>query len=76
LQCLDSDYTYAEPLKALFMLCHVFYCAYHLLKFWEAFTWITCRLWHLLAPEGFRRLICGPWPKKVVHHCYTAYWLC
>src|SRR6218665_4027540 len=21
-----------------------------------------------LAPEGFRRLICGPWPKKVVHH--------
>src|SRR6218665_1649904 len=22
-----------------------------------------------LAPEGFSRSICGPWPKKVVHHC-------
>ena len=24
-----------------------------------------------LAPEEFRRLICGPWPKKVVHHCLS-----
>src|SRR6218665_1400640 len=30
LQCLNSDYTYSEPLKALFMLYHMYYCAHHL----------------------------------------------
>src|SRR6218665_1485809 len=26
-----------------------------------------------LAPEGFKRSISGPRPKKVVHHCATGY---
>src|SRR6218665_367600 len=25
-----------------------------------------------LAPERFKRSICGPRPKKVVHHCYKT----
>ena len=50
------------------MLCHVFYCPHHLHKCWQTdFGRDTC-----LAPEGFKRSISGPQPKKVVHHCYKS----
>jgi len=26
-----------------------------------------------LAPEEFQRSISGPWPKKVVHHCFKGF---
>jgi len=35
---------------------------------WQKLGRDTC-----LAPKGVRRSICGPRPKKVVHHCYRRY---
>jgi len=39
---LNSDYTCSELPKALFMSCHVFYCARHLHKFRQLLTWLRC----------------------------------
>ena len=63
---LNSDYTYYEALKAIFMLCrlvtlHIIFV--HFDKHLPDSSRDTC-----LAPEGSKRSSSGPWTKKVVRY--------
>jgi len=61
---VNSDYTYSEPPKALFMLFHVFCCAHHLHRLLQSFTWflVVTPLW---PPEGLRHRLVARCRKRL-----------
>jgi len=64
----ETNCAYSESSETLVMLCYAMCVTVNIIfihfNIWHEIHRQTC-----LAPEGTRKSISGPRPKKVVHHC-------